>query len=121
MRKLDNSALEGLLRGWAGAEQAARAPLHPGYPDRQARRRLALALIDAWRRSCARRPGLQEALQDRQLASLAYHFDAAALAGIIRLTRRQGGPAASERWADLLWRLDGFLARLAGRLEEGSR
>jgi hypothetical protein len=117
MRRLDNSALEGLLRGWTGGEQPASAPLHPGYPDRRARLRLALDLLEGWRRSCARSPGVQEALQDRQLSSLAYHYDAAALAKIIRLARRQSGPEASERWAALLLRLDGFLARLAGRLE----
>ena len=117
LRELDNSELARLLDGWAASGQPDRTSWHLGYPDRQARRRLALALIEGWRAACARRPGVQELLQDPQLSSLTYHFDAAALAGALRLARRRGGSAALERWADLLRRLEGFLATWAGRLD----
>jgi len=120
LRKLDNPGLARLLDGWAAEARPARAAWHPGYPDRQARRRLALALLRGWSKACARRPGVQELLRDPQLSSLAYHFDAAALAGVLRLGRRRGGQAAAERWQDLLDRLEGFLAEWAGRLETAS-
>jgi hypothetical protein len=117
LSKLDNSGLARLLQGGAAGGPPLRTSRHPDYPDHRARRRLALALLEGWRAACARRPAVQELLRDPQLSSVAYHFDAAGLAGVLRLARRRGGSAAQDRWADLLHRLEGFLAAWAGRLD----
>jgi hypothetical protein len=124
MRSLDNSGLSGLLEGLPIGKRLSREPgaLQPGYPDRAERRRLALSLLDSWRQRCL---GFgfdpQEFLEDQQLASLAYHFDAAGVAEIYRLRRRLGGGAASERAGSLLERLERFLECLSGTLRQAGR
>jgi hypothetical protein len=123
IRSLDGSGLKRLLDDQPSAKRAKprAAPLYSGYPDRSTRRLQALSLLGGWRQACAVfLSGPLEFLEDRQFASLVYHFDAAGVAEILRLRRLRGGKAAAERAADLLERLARFLARLEGTLQETS-
>jgi hypothetical protein len=123
MRSLDGPGMARLLDGLASTKRPdfAAAPPYPGYPDIATRRRQALSLLGGWQQACAgfmsgpsRQYGLLEFLEDRRFVSLAYHFDAAGVAEILRVRRLRGGKAAAERAGDLLERLARFLARLAG-------